>query len=342
MKTIKLPIFLAFFSFSLSAYEINSTGDTALSPSKFVSDNGSPEVIFEHANAECLSNCRKSLTIGNHKYTYSTDSSLVSQSRYRRDSWALVQESYQGADNHVVNFWMVNAVSQSRWASIGECASAKTIAIDKSGRLICVDGSKLHIVSKDDAEEIELPVEPIIASLNNNLDGELAIALIDKQTMELQVSTLSRLVRDPDTAWQSVQTKLHLRSDFDDTLVVFPENDETIAVASYEYVNVFNKGLATYLFTYGKAPTRRVVANSFKRNYGFNPDLYLEDGDLIVSAFDSTQGERYGYQIAVDELYEPEPFQSFFSSPARVDLLAGYGVMSANWLVNQEVDISME
>ncbi|MFD2180399.1 hypothetical protein [Veronia pacifica] len=335
----RLVSLLLFISFPSLSYEIASADSQQKTSDEFASKEGAPAIYFTKAIANCESNCRNVLIIGNTKYTYSPDSSVVVQSRYRNQSWAIVREAYQSGDDFNVNFWLVNSQEQTRWSSLGACLHAPAKALDPTGRLVCIADNQLNIINGDKQRTMEIPVVPIIASINNNLNGDLAIALVDIDTMALKVTSLNGLVEKGQEAWQSVQTELHLKSDFEDTLIVFPKDEDTIAVASYEYVNVFNKGLATYLFSAGQEPTRRVVANSFKRNYGTNPDLYLDDNSLMVSAFDSTQGARYGYQVTVDQLYEPEKFQSIFTSPTRIDVMAGYGLMNTSWYVDQETGV---
>jgi hypothetical protein len=326
-------------------HQIGTELETPYFEDSYRTEQGSPDIHFGKKDPSCRKECNKALSFdGRKKLTFSKSARLMTSSRYIDRSFAIVKEYIEATSDY--RFYFVSSLSfnkSSSYRSSDDLCRGLSMGITHEGALVCLTDEQIMIYQKpnrsDDNEHmrvIELPAEANIGVINNNLAGNMAIALINTEQQQLYYTELDHLLMQNGdiSAWRSHETLIHDRSDYRDVLAVYPKNSSRGVVAAYEYVNVLNKNTTIYDFD-GESVNRRIITNNINGNFGLKPEVFFYNQQAIFTAKSSDDGNFHSYRLTEQDLKMPQAFYSEHDQQSRLDFLAGYSLTYNNWSMSQ-------
>ncbi len=166
------------------------------------------------------------------------------------------------------------------------------------------DGSVLYVgpgfiatasVDGNVLKHFRIPGDARLPVVGYNVDGTVCVGLIRGNDILLHNLRRSFLIKGA----------IRYYSDRRGVLSVYPESEEVVYVAIYRYVNPFLKGPYLYRVNMelGSVESEGFVFTSSKRNVGFDLEVYKrEDGELVVSARDSTEDREVHFLLVKEDL----------------------------------------
>ncbi|MFA0493476.1 hypothetical protein [Vibrio sp. 10N.222.54.B11] len=327
------------------AYEFTAPLEkNAQSQKQYAASTGATSYRLAKRNPSCEKDCRVDLVSNDRRVisgNFNPGSSIFVSAYYRDISWAIVREPYKnekGRNRH--RYMRVNSKGQKQQQSVRQCryATEAEMTITHNGILVCAKDDVVHMRGPGYEREFTLPESSFAGAVNNNLAGTTAIAFVGRDSFNLYTTNVYKLMSYEDTAWDKTLSYFHPRSDSNQVLTVYPENRTRTIVAAYEYINVLNKGLNLYYFQDGKEPIAGHFFNSARVNIGHEPEIYVAGRDVIIRAKNSSIRDRQSWKISLDDLQNNVEDQFLrYSHPAKIDLLAGYGLTHTDWSINQRI-----
>ncbi|WP_117233852.1 hypothetical protein [Vibrio maerlii] len=342
---IGIAALIAAVSVCAEQYEISPKLETSYSEQEFRNNKKAPQARF-FKEKDCSGENCSHLNLGNGSFSYGTDAKLIASARYQDRSYGVVEQSYRKSDGskswtryeyHFAN----NRHSTKRVHRGRLCDKALATGISIDGRLICVNSEEIEIHNASDTKTIPLPFDATIAEVNNNLAGTLAIALVDIEQRVVAYTTLYALENEAEDKWTTAHTLLHSRSDLRDVLAVYPVNRKTGAVALYEFVNVFNRGVNLYEFSDDRS-SYRVITNGDEQNWGANVEVFHDHGVYTLTAKSADSDTWFTYAVDRSEMTKVETYVNDNDTATVAEFMGGYGLQYNSWESWQSVgdDIS--
>ncbi|WP_237465424.1 hypothetical protein [Vibrio stylophorae] len=288
---------------------------------------------------QCEDDCDQILTMGRYAHAFNPDAELDVVSRYRDRSFALVSQEHvkaNGKSSSRTDYHFVSGAHDQIRVDRALCTGAQAKGFSARGELLCLEDESLKIYTPSSEHEIKLPAESTFGAINNNLAGTVAIAFVNADKRMMYYANLHDLLAQGNSAWQSMPTRLHNRSDSRDVIAVYPVNRKKGEVALYEYINPFNKGLTLYSFA-GDQSKRHVLTNESMGHIGFAPEVFVSNNQYVVTAKDSRDASLKSYVIAPESLQQEDQYHNDESSQSQLDFMAGYGLTYNNWEASQSV-----
>lgn len=352
-------LIVLFFSPQLSAiefkHELQEELETAYTEEVFRDDNGAPTIFFGKKDPKCTKNCSNALSFdGKRKLTFPKKSYLLTTTRYTGESFAIIRQPIK--DSSYSHFYFISSSSLNKSFSykliFTPCSGSSTI-ITRDGALVCLSEKTIEIykkptgrdqkVDESNVQVLKLPAKAQISKLNNNLTGDIGIAIINTEQQKLYYAELNNLLmlNRANSAWSSHYTLIHDRSDSRDVLAVYPNSSSHGVVAAYEYVNVLNKNTTIYNFE-DNAASRRIITNNINGNFGTNPEVFFyDDEQVLFTAKSSEDGDLHSYLIDVETLKAEETFYSDNPEQSNIDFLSGYSIALNSWFMSQSAGDSI-
>lgn len=265
------------------------------------------------------------------KFGTQTRVKQLAKTRYSKQAYLYFYESYPSGDKTIYNYYVIN--NQGKIQRVGNYANgALSLAINKTGKVLAIKAWGIYENNEEVLHGTGQALE--FARFGTSPEGRLAAIGINGQG-EIYVSNLKR--------WQNTQVKLTNKSDRLGVLSVYPGTNK-VHFAVYSYINSYNKGLVygrTSIET-GKTASGWLF-NSEEENIGFDPNIYQQNNELVVSATNSTKNEyaHFLLPINLDEpaliAGKPEHIKGF-EEEKNLELLIGTGLASMNWKAKVDVE----
>lgn len=333
-----LSMLLTFAPISFS-YELTTQHHSAVSESNFRTQNGAP-LISEFTSDNCESNCSVYVKIDNKTFRFNHTAYIVSTARYSNKSFAVVSQSQIDGNGELVSsqneYYFIDGQKKIKRVDNPLCSSAISSSITSDGRWVCLGHTSIEIHSNTTSIKYKLPTNAKLGIINNNLDGELAVAIVSIATKQLYYANLRAIEAQGDTAWQATPIFLHNRSDLRNIIATYPTGNDSGVVALYEYINVFNKGVNLYKFDHSGV-NYRVVTNNEVDNWGQSPQVFKAADQYIITAQSKFNSNRKSYSVNESEMSHQETYVNNHSDTSQFDFLAGYGIQYNNWEAWQSV-----
>ena len=201
--------------------------------------------------------------------------------------------------------------------------SPLTFGVTQSGRMIVVYKDKYFY---DDTEH-SLPKKAISAYISRGYSSDASIVYIGNDYL-IYIQTGDK--------FQAIDIGLNSGSDIKNILSVYKASEAELYIGAYLYRNNLNKSLSIFKViknTDGSLQsTEMLIQNSTNGSISLNPDIYLNQGDIILSSFDKKE-KRY-WSIPVSE-FKPSNL-NFDSSEDIIDLNVSYSISQPNRRIEQD------
>ena len=226
------------------------------------------------------------------RYPSSYNITRVASGRYEGIAYLQYKLSYPCGDKTCSSRILMdnNGRTYTPRSSIG---GAKDALISKNRMLYEVAYNGLY---KDARLILEAPNDLEEAGLGNNPQGDIAVVAVDASGQVYGGSL---------DAWMRTDLLLADHGDRYGILDVYPQDSKTLYLTLYKYVNIYNKGLVAAKVDFAKNSTvSGWVFNSGSRNVGFDPEIYIDESNIYITATDSSHSSRKGMAIPKDTFDE--------------------------------------
>ncbi|MGL6261547.1 hypothetical protein [Vibrio sp. WXL210] len=316
----------------------------AQSQDRYAFANGATRLRLTKSDRRCEKDCDRSLVTPQGRIIatgFSSGSKIFTTAYYSDISWAIIREPYKNSKGkNRTRYVRVNSRGSRANQSVRQCryATDAEMTITHNGTLVCANDDVVHLRAPGYKRDIKMPERAFATAVNNNLAGTTAIAFVGRDSFNLYTTNVHKLYNQEDNAWDKTLSYFHPRSDSNKVLAVYPENRSKTIVAAYEYINVLNKGLNLYYFQDNQEPIAGHFFNSSEINIGHEPEIYVAGRDVIIRAQNTSTRDRQSWRISLNDLQHNIEDQFLrYSHPAKIDLLAGYGLTQTDWSINQRV-----
>lgn len=264
--------------------------------------------------------------------------SLMGQSRYRNSAYGFVKEIYDcGILSVCSNFHIFNNQGEN-WPFQGEWNESDylDLAVKQDRTLVVVSPDGIKHISPSGDVLLDVPVPRTLkqATLQTDLDGNLAAIAIDSQN--------TVWLSNGDT-WSESTLTLTRTGDRKEILSVYPLGDTATIGAVYSYENPSRKGVTLVKSRYDqpKASAQPILLST-DRNVGWSPESFVKDDTIYITSKDSTNENKVQIAIPKQKVWEttiPEPDPEDFPPGGKVvSFTAGGGLMWRNWRASSEVE----
>ncbi len=264
-----------------------------------------------------------------------TPTGLVGKGRFDRITYALLSQGggMQGAPKY---FIMDQTGRSTPFADPHVDPIVAAVSRDRELVAVLEDGLVVKDAQGQELRRAALPFGKVrSAAVGVNPEGPIAVvAVVDADHI---------FVSDTH-AWLELDTRLAVHGDRRGILAVYPPSDHTALVAIYRFVNSYNKGLVFAQADFKKSQTvGGHLFNSEDRNVGFDPQLYMEGGTVIVGATDAThrQGVHFEFPLAeADHIADRAPGHiQGFEQEASYAIVLGAGLSQVHWRSDSRIDV---
>ncbi len=344
---MKIIILLVLFLFSIilfaGEYSITDIKKGKLSVNKYFDKTGIND-IKDETNCTGLK-CSISLKDNSGKLNVTLEErknsslTLISKGRYKDKTYAFYKYYYEivkkkekeketdkeeEITEKITQYFMYSIINEEI-NKIDFKNEYKGYLISKDGEDIYMDYKGIHIGNKT----VENSKGFLYYKAQNNPNGDLGFIGIDSSDYIHLCNNL-----------KCSKTNFYLAKHGDrlGILSVYPENENFIHGAFYNYVNSFNKGINYINFDFASNETNDIyVFNSNERNIGWDPEIYIEENNINISGYCSSNSENYNFVFPKEKIKEnlnsyPDNIEGFENEPFFT-FLGGGGVMKQFWLM---------
>jgi len=318
-----------------------------------ISNYSAASVTLKKAHKDCSKNCSQTLTVGNKSFRYNHKASLKLSSSYNSIEWALISLPVKQNKRTVTYYYLHNSKNRKRFSTTEICRGLDR-DISVVGELVCIDGNSVNVLGKfSGRRDAKYPLLQNVeaAVVDHYKGGVINLAYISKDEPEFEnadelESTYSLYVTDlnnikrKNSNWFKTKTNLHKNSDFSNILAVNSRGDGKYSAAVYEWINPYNKGLVAYNFMSFDDVSSGKINSSELHNYGFNPNVEMNNGKVIFSALNSSTGERQQFTYSNSELNKMSYKQHEFANASYIEFMFGAGFQPSSWSVSQDVSVN--
>lgn len=275
---------------------------------------------YVSSSRDC-SDCAFKLHIGQRNYTFSSNHGLVSSSRYKNISYALV---YQTIKEKPTRYFLMSSRGTRIDVNVAALDCSKPLensikAISIKGEILCAHSTTLIV---DDTVHT-LPAKALHKVFGTSYDGHWQLTFIGDDF---------NVYSGNEHGFQQVHTLLNNRSDFDKTLSSFPYAKDQAWVAVYEYSNKRNKTLSLYKLA-PKSETYRIT-NTVVNDLGINPQVYVTENNKIrVSS--ASRDNTYYYEFSENSLKKQQLKQNPYTTRDIGELSISGGIRQTFWNIQQ-------
>ena len=262
-----------------------------LTTDAFFTQQGLPDISVQYRSiAHCKENCSYPVIIDQDgrllkRYPRTYSVTALYKGRYEGVAYLQYRYRYPCGDKQCSRRVLIDDKGQRHSVRNG-VAYAQDGLIAKDRALYQVSETGLY---RDGVLQVaaETPLQK--ARLGHNPQGDIAFIAISEGG-QVYVGNTKKLM----------QTSLYLapHGDRDGVLALYPKDEETLYVAIYKYVNVYNKGvMAAKVELQSQTEHTGWLVNSEYRNIGFDPEVYVVDDTVHVTAKESRDGGRVSMNI---------------------------------------------
>lgn len=308
--------------FSLN-YEIQPPEQDVTLLSEYLSSLG---IAKAKIKSKCKDdNCQYWLKIGNRKVSVDEKTSLIGQSRFLNNTFAIIENDDEVIISDATRYG--NVVSRKK---VARCLKGSNLAVGTTnrGKPLCINSEYLYAGK----QTVKLPVEAVYATIGTSYRGYWQAAFVGED-YNVYVGNHQ--------GFHQVSTGLHNQSDLKDILHIFPLSPTNSLLSIYIYDNKRNKSLMLYRLSnlHGKTEVKQEVIpviNSIESDAGLNPEVYVDTQANIIVTSTARTGE-YQYKIKTQSFNNKKGFDNPYQGQDMLNLLIGASVRHTTWSVDQEV-----
>ena len=278
------------------------------------------------------------------KSFYAKDSvSLIASGRYRKFASALVKYSWESDDKYHSKVFLINDSGRKTIFSFSEYDRDEVLSkiISENNNLVILTSSSIVTMTNDgtiQTKALSSSIKLTKGLLRNNPDGEIAV---------IAVSTKDKIVLG-NLESQSILPDFTLsrHGDKEDILGVYPASKNITHGVVYKYVNEYCKGLFyVERNLYGEHRFRKGwIFNSEDRNIGWKPDIYSENGGVIISSTNSSDDKKVHFRISntalngIENNVYPSHLTKNLCQEKGGSFLMGGGISNISWIASSKVE----
>jgi len=289
-KLKKYIIFIIILSTSLYAsqimgeYQYNEFKEGSVSTSGFFSEKGAPYVYVSSQcrgkgkNRRCwpvIRNQTKKILA-----SYGTKDGVggISSGRYQNIAYLYYSHTYKRGKDYYTDYYLMDDNGRKHSTPSRHASGSFDSIITKNKKLLQVSKSGVYINGQT---ILNSPTELTHAKISNNLRGDISIVAIDVDH-HIQITNTKE--------WKDTNALLARKGDRSGVLSVYPKNSNEIIYSVYKYVNSYNKGLILGRVNFNTNENiTGWLFNSENRNVGFDPEIYVDNGSIYLSATNSSE-----------------------------------------------------
>lgn len=263
--------------------------------------------------------------------TFSSKDSVgtIASGRYEDIAYLLYSRTYGSGKNRKTKYYLVDHKNREYDVPSGSTGMTNIITKDRELVSIKSDGVYKNGVKVLSSDTIE------VASISNNPQGDIAAIAVLDLSDEVIVTDL--------TKWINTNILLSVTGDKDGVLSVYPKNKKELYASVYKNVNIFNKGIVGSYVNFTNQEVREGwIFNSADRNIGFDPDMFLFEGNVYIGTQDSTNRKKVSVILsehAYKTLDHKVPIHiDGFEYENVAELLVGVGLTQAYWRASSSID----
>ena len=265
-------------------------------------------------------------------YSYGSDDSVstVASGRYKSGAYLLYEHSYRSGKKSYTDRYLIDANGKRYDVPRFNSANALSAIVSKKRDVMQVFEDGIYrndtlIVSASGLER---------AQIRSNPRGDMAVVAVNDVGAVL-VSNMKEFI--------SANILLAKGGDRDGILSVYPKNSEQVYLAVYNNVNVYNKGLMGAVIDFkGGQSHSGWLCNSERENIGFDPQLYVNGDEVIISSYNSSTKEHVSQTVTLTQfnsidLSAPKHTKGFENEPF-LGFIVGAKLSQLSWIASSKVE----
>jgi len=338
-----LIILLAFLGFSSAGeYYLVPPEEGSYTTQEFFNRLGLPNITTK---LECINNsevCYKYIVNDRGKVLagpYNTKYNSVSiegVSRFKDKALALVSRHYRSERNSYTEYFLLDdsghRVTYGDFFGVG--IFVKPLL---NGNVLVVGRNSITEYSPEGRVlSLGTPLQLEYAHVGNNPSGVVSVIAIGGNDL------LFTEYNGVESVFLIDRRALTKRGDRAGILHIYPEKRGLSYAVVYRYVNEYNKGLVLYELNFKQRRFRKgFLFNSELRNIGFDPSVFSTEGEVIVSAKNSTEENYVHFVIPKGKIpamvgVKPKHIEGF-EEEKKAELLLSARVSTLTWNALSEV-----
>jgi len=256
---------------------------------------------------------------------------IVSSARYKNQAYLYYSHSYKVGKKYYTDYYFIdqNGKKYDKPATASNSLSRK---ITKNRDVLDVTGNGIYLNNKIVLSSTEKLTH---AKITNNLSGDQSVIAVTNEG-KIYVSNTK--------VWKDTQLKVTKKGDRVGILSSFPSNENEIVYSIYKYINSYNKGLVAGRVNFDSNENiHGWLYNSENKNVGFDPEIYVFNNNILISAKNSSERTTLYTSIGNDSNFnkivgiKPEHTKGF-EDEKNFSFLAGTALSSITWDATNKIE----
>lgn len=304
-------------------------------------------VELKKSNKDCEKKCSQTLLVGEQTFYYPHRASLEISTTYNNIEWGLMSLPIKKGKKTITHYYLHNSKTRKKFSTTTMCHDSER-EISLKGEVVCFNRLGIKVLGKFVGHKnwlFTLSKSAEVNVIEHHPEGILNFAYISEvddaevYKYQLHVNDLASLKKSANS-WLTTKTNLHKNSDFTNILAVNSRGDRKFSAAVYEWVNAYNKGLVAYNFADTGLISQGKINASELHNYGFQPQVQMNNQNVIFSAINSSSNQRENFVFSHLEIPRMNYQQHEFDSASEIEFMIGAGFHPSSWHVKQKVEVA--
>lgn len=276
--------------------------------------------VIENGNGKVLASYGRKDSVG-----------TIANGRYKNKAYLYYSHSYKRGKKYYTDYYFVDQ-NGKRYDKPATASNSLSRKITVNRNILDVTNKGLYLNNREILSSNE---ELTHAKITNNLNGNLSV---------IAVTNKDKIYLSNTKKWKDTDLKVAKKGDRLGILSSYPNNDSEIVYSIYKYVNSYNKGLVAGRVNFDSNENLHGwLYNSENKNIGFDPEIFVDQKNIVISAKNSSDRTNVFTSIpndtALNKIVGVKPEHIIgFEDEKNFSFLVGTALSTITWDATNKVE----